>query len=125
MPTGPDLDLRISLVEVEPLPPISPEQQREFDLGFRRRMAGTRSYRPEGAPPTRLPSGEWMQKTVFDLPEAMVIQLEELAEREGIPADELVRAALVAAGVGDASHVVGIQDGSSADDDWPCRVRSG
>jgi uncharacterized protein (DUF3820 family) len=85
--------------------------------GYRRAIAGTkRARRADGGVPTRLPSGEWMLREAIDLPEAMLNALEERAGGDKARMGELVRAALVAAGIGAHDHVAGIRDGSHADD---------
>lgn len=84
---------------------------------FERSFAGTRlARRVDGGPPTRSPSGEWMQRIALDLPEAMLDALEKRAV-EAISLSEVVRAALAKDGIGDVSHVAGICDGSYADDE--------
>lgn len=92
---------------------ITPEQ----DLASRRKLAGRRDFRPSGGDATRTVDGEWMWRTTLDLPEAMQLDLEALATMHGVPEDQIVREALVAFGVGHASHVVGIQDGTHSDDE--------
>lgn len=68
-------------------------------------------------PPTRSPSGEWMERIAFDLPEAMLDALVERAGGEnGARISEVIRAALASAGIGDPSHVPGICDGTHSDD---------
>ena len=83
----------------------------------RRRMAGTSMVRTvDGGAPSRTSTGDWMQRIALDLPEAMLDTLNERAEKDEISTGEVVRAALVAAGMGDPSHVTGICDGTYADD---------
>lgn len=96
--------------------PTSPEARREEELALRRAFAGTSADWSRGGPPTRLPSGEWMQRICLDLPEAMRTALEEHAGSGQDRIGEIIRAALVAAGIGEASHVAGICDGTYADD---------
>lgn len=92
--------------------------RRVFDLrAAERAMAGSRRVaRADCGPPTRQPSGEWMQRIAFDLPEAMLDALKERAGGDRARMGEVIRAALAAAGVGDASHVAGICDGTWSDD---------
>lgn len=97
--------------------PISIEEQRATELALRRRFAGTRWDRPTGGDPTRCENGEWMQRFVVDMPEAMRAALDERAQACGITSDQIIREALVADGIGDASHVVGIQDGTARSED--------
>lgn len=91
---------------------ITPEQ----DLAGRRRLAGQRNFRPDNPPPTRTTDGEWMWRATLDLPESMQLELEALATAQGIPEDQIVREALVAFGIGRASHIVGVRDGTYSDD---------
>ena len=86
-------------------------------------------------PPTRSPSGEWMERIAFDLPEAMHEALVGRAGGDdGARIGEVIRAALAAVGIGDPSHVPGICDGSYSDDaeraaaeaeraEWHARLR--
>lgn len=53
-----------------------------------------------------------MQRLVIDLPDAMRIALEDRAEARAVSVDQVIREALVVMGIGDASHVVGVQDGT-------------
>lgn len=92
---------------------ITPEQ----DLTSRRRLAGSRGYQPSGGYPTRTTDGEWMWRITLDLPEAMQLELKALATAQGVTADQVVREALVAFGIGNASHVAGICNGSHSDDE--------
>lgn len=92
---------------------ITPEQ----DLARRRGLAGTRGYKPSGGDATRTSGGEWMWRTTLDLPEAMQLELEALANAQGVTEDQVVREALVAFGIGNASHVAGVRDGSHSDDE--------
>ena len=94
------------------LPELTPEQ----DLALRRMLAGRRNCRPDNPPPTRTTDGEWMWRTTLDLPEAMQLELEALATAQGLPENQIVREALVAFGIGRASHIVGVQDGTCSDD---------
>lgn len=94
------------------------DKRRAHVIAMRRAFAGTQSDRPMPGAPTRLPNGEWMQRVMVDLPEAMHLELEDLAAARGVPTGQLMREALVAFGVAEEAHVVGIRDGSyRADDD--------
>lgn len=92
---------------------------------LRRASAGARDFgRPYCGPPTRLPSGEWMVRIAFDLPEAMLDALEKRAgSLDDAQVGEVIRATLAAAGIGDASHVTGICDGTHSDDEDYARVQ--
>lgn len=92
---------------------------REVDWRAIERMrAGSRdACRVDGGRPSRLPSGEWMFRTSFDLPEAMLDALSARAGDDYARMGELIRAALVAAGVGEPGHVQGICDGTFSDDE--------
>lgn len=108
--------------EVTSKTPRSP--RRPVDMrALRRATAGSRSFlRVDGGPPTRLASGEWMQRIAIDLPEAMRDAILERAEGDDAKVGEVIRAALVAAGIGDPSHVAGIRDGTHSDDDLQTEV---
>ena len=92
---------------------ITPEQE----LARRRGLAGRRGFRPSGGDATRTADGEWMWRTTLDMPEAMQLELEALAKAQGVTEDQIVREALVAFGLGNASHIAGIRDGRHSDDD--------
>lgn len=82
-----------------------------------RAFAGSRAAcHVGGGQPSRLPSGEWMFRISFDLPEAMRDALEDRAGGDQARMGEIIRAALVAAGVGEPGHVPGICDGTYSDD---------
>lgn len=101
-----------------------PSAPYEFDKrALRRAKAGSRtSRRADCGPPTRLPSGEWMLRVAFDLPEAMLDALEERAGGDHARMGEVIRAALVEAGIGDPRHVAGICDGSYSDDEMRAKA---
>ena len=102
---------------VDDLPnPRAPISHRIDRRALERNLAGTRLMRRvDGGPPTRLPSGEWMHRIALDLPEAMLDALKERAG-EGTPLGQVIRSALVRDGIGGAAHVLGICDGTYADD---------
>ena len=59
-----------------------------------------------------------MFRIAFDLPEAMRDALRERARDDQAKMGELIRDALVAAGVGEPGHVHGICDGTHSDDEF-------
>ncbi len=78
-------------------------------------FAGTPLSEPgRGGYPTRTTSGEWMIRTLLDLPYAMLASLEAEAGSEDI--GELIRAALVAAGHGSETDIAGIRADRHATD---------
>jgi hypothetical protein len=99
---------------------------RKVDVRAIMRMwAGSRGSRQvEGGLPTRLPSGEWMFRTSFDLPETMLDVLKERAGGDYARMGELIRAALVAAGVGGRDQIQGICDGTYSDDESERRIKA-
>lgn len=101
------------------LPTSRPSAPHRIDKrAFQRSLAGTRLVRQvDGGSPTRSNSGEWMQRIALDLPEVMLDLLTERAGGDQTVIGELIRAGLVRAGIGDASHVCGIRDGDYADDE--------
>lgn len=101
------------------LPILRPSTPHRIDKrAFQRSLAGTRLVRQvDGGPPTRSTSGEWMQRIALDLPEAMLDLLTESAGGDQTLMGELIRAGLARTGIGDASHVFGIRDGTYADDE--------
>jgi hypothetical protein len=77
----------------------------ESDVRFR--LAGTQWSEPgRCAFPTRTTTGEWMIRTMLDLPYTMLASLEVKAGSEAV--GELIRAALVDAGYGCESDIVGV-----------------
>lgn len=84
---------------------------------LRRFWAGRRLQGAEGVwdLPTRSPNGEWMERIAFDLPGAMHLALEARAATMQLSMGHIIRAALVAAGIGEPEDVVGICDGSHSD----------
>lgn len=102
------------LEDVSTLIPKPAEEQR---LAARRSIAGVRGLQAGGGNATRATDGEWMWRTALDLPEAMQLELEAHATTQGVTKDQVVREALVAFGIGDASHIAGICDGTHSDDD--------
>lgn len=101
------------------LPTLRPSAPHRIDArAFQRSLAGTRLVRQvDGGPPTRLASGEWMQRIALDLPEGMLDLLTARAGGDQTLMGELIRAGLVRTGIGQASHVRGIRDGTYADDE--------
>lgn len=105
-------------------PAATPETSTQGKLFVRRALAGSRDSLRGGGPPTRTINGEWMWRTTHDLPEAMQLRLEALAEERGVTEDQIVREALVAFGIGDASQVEGVQDGTHSDDAHRAALRA-
>jgi hypothetical protein len=81
----------------------------------RLRLAGTQWSEPGRCGyPTRTITGDWMIRTMLDLPYAMLSSLEARAGSEAI--GELIRAALVDAGYGCESDIAGVPAGRHATD---------
>lgn len=71
-------------------------------------FAGTDWSEPgHGGYPTRTEAGDWMIRVMVDLPYPMLASLEAMAGSHDI--GELIRAALVTAGHGSESDVVGVR----------------
>lgn len=102
----------LSGLEPAPFLKVTAEQK----LAIRRSIAGTRGLQVSGGRATRTTTGDWMWRTTLDLPEAMQLELERLSTAQGITKDQIVREALVAFGIGDASHIAGICDGTHSND---------
>lgn len=85
------------------------------ETDIRRVFAGSRIEAPGGGKPTRTRSGEWMIRTVLDLPYSMLASLEATAGSDEI--GNLVRIALAAAGHGDRDDAIGVRSDRYATDD--------
>lgn len=109
--------LDLSDIKPSPAPPRTSLAYASADpeTDMRRMFAGSRMEAPGGGAPTRTRSGEWMIRTVVDLPYSMLASLEATAVSDDI--GNLIRIALAAAGHGDREDAIGVRSDRYATDD--------
>ena len=107
----------LSDIKPTPAPPRTSLAYASADpeTDIRRVFAGSRIEAPGGGKPTRTRSGEWMIRTVLDLPYSMLASLEATAGSGDI--GNLIRIALAAAGHGDRDDAIGVRSDRYATDD--------
>lgn len=89
-------------------------RSQEVHQAIARSIAGTSLGHPSPRPPARALDGVWMEQVLLCLPTAMRRSLEKRAAEEDGTIDEVIRAALVAAGHGEATDIAEIRDGTYA-----------